>query len=417
MPTVPTPIPPLNGGRYLFRKNTALMTPPARLQAAIELLDAIIVATRDKGASADRVASAFFAARRYAGSKDRRAIRDLAWRAIRGFGERPESARAAMVALADGDTELAALFDDSGYGAKAIAEDEPRAQGGVLPEWIVPLLSPLVDEAEQAALLDRAPLDIRVNRLKSARDAVAAVLPDAQNLTQTADGLRLPNGFAIDATDAHKDGLVEIQDLGSQSIAEACRVAPGMTVLDLCAGAGGKTLALAAHMTGQGVLVAADTNRDRLTQLRPRSVRAGADFIETRLLNPMKEIAALADLADVCDVVLIDAPCSGSGTWRRNPETRWRTDQRDLQRLVSEQARLLDIAAGLVKPGGHLVYAVCSLLACEGATQTAAFLARHAAFKAEMPLIGAGRADGDGLLLTPAHDGSDGFYLARLHKL
>ena len=190
-----------------------------------------------------------------------------------------------------------------------------------------------------------------------------------------------------------------------------------MTVLDLCAGAGGKTLALASHMAGQGRLVAADTNRDRLSQLPPRAARAKAGFIETRLLNPNKEMDALVDLAVACDVVLIDAPCSGSGTWRRNPETRWRLDQRDLQRLVSEQARLLDLASSLVKSGGYLVYAVCSLFACEGRDQIEAFLSRHPDFEAEHPDFAAGRADGAGILLTPAHDGSDGFYLARLHKL
>jgi 16S rRNA (cytosine967-C5)-methyltransferase len=393
------------------------MTPAARVQAAIELLDAIIVATRDKGASADRVAAAFFAARRYAGSKDRRAVRDLAWRAIRAFGDRPESGRAALVALADADSELAALFDGLAYGPAPASLEEPRAAGGVLPEWVKPLFSPLVNEGEYPALLERAPLDIRVNRLVADREAVAKNLPEATLLPESRDGLRLPTGFSIESSDLYTSGAIEVQDFGSQLIGEACKAAPGMTVLDLCAGAGGKTLALASHMAGQGGLIAADTNRDRLSQLPPRAARAKAGFIETLLLNPNKEKAALDDLTSVCDAVLIDAPCSGSGTWRRNPETRWRLDQRDLQRLVSEQARLLDLASGLVKPGGHLVYAVCSLFACEGRDQIEAFLSRHADFKAEPPDFAAGRADGAGILLTPAHDGSDGFYLARLHKL
>ena len=393
------------------------MTPAARVQAAIELLDAIIVATRDKGASADRVAAAFFAARRYAGSKDRRAVRDLAWLAIRTFGDRPENGRSALVALADTDGELTALFDGLAYGPAPIAVDEPRATGGVLPEWVKPLFSVLVTEDEYPALLERAPLDIRVNRLITDREPVANVLPEATLLPESRDGLRLPTGFSIESNELYTSGAIEVQDCGSQLIAEACKAAPGMTVLDLCAGAGGKTLALASHMAGQGRLVAADTNRDRLSQLPPRAARAKAGFIETLLLNPNKEKAALDDLVDECDVVLIDAPCSGSGTWRRNPETRWRLDQRDLQRLVSEQARLLDLASGLVKPGGHLVYAVCSLFACEGRDQIEAFLSRHPDFAAAQPDFAAGRADGAGILLTPAHDGSDGFYLARLHKL
>ncbi|HMS21711.1 RsmB/NOP family class I SAM-dependent RNA methyltransferase [uncultured Sphingorhabdus sp.] len=393
------------------------MTPAARVQASVELLDAIITATRDKGASADRIAAAFFAVRRYAGSKDRRAVRDLTWRAIRTFGERPENGRSAMVALADRDSELAALFDGLAYGPVPIAADEQRATGGVLPEWVKPLFSALLAEGEYPALLERAPLDIRMNRLIADRDAVAEKLPEAAVLAESRDGLRLPTGYAIESSELYTSGAIEVQDLGSQLIAEACYAQPGMTVLDLCAGAGGKTLALASHMAGQGRLVAADTNRDRLQQLPPRAARAKAGFIETLLLNPNKEKGALEHLLNACDVVLIDAPCSGSGTWRRNPETRWRLDQRDLQRLVSEQGRLLDLATALVKPGGHLVYAVCSLFGCEGRDQIDAFLLRHPDFEAGNPELAAGRPDGAGILLTPAHDGSDGFYLARLHKL
>lgn len=393
------------------------MTPAARVQAAIELLDAIIAATRDKGASADRVAAAFFAARRYAGSKDRRAVRDLAWRAIRAFGERPENGRSAMVALADRDSELAALFDGLAYGPAPIAADEQRATGGVLPEWVKPLFSALLTEAEYPALLERAPLDIRANRLIADRDAVAEKLPEAALLTESRAGLRLPTGYAIESSELYTSGAIEVQDFGSQLIAEACYAQPGMTVLDLCAGAGGKTLALASHMAGKGRLVAADTNRDRLQQLPPRAARAQAGFIETLLLNPNKEKCALEHLVGACDVVLIDAPCSGSGTWRRNPETRWRLDQRDLHRLVSEQGRLLDLASDLVKPGGHLVYAVCSLFACEGRDQIDVFLSRHPDFEVDEPELSIGRPDGAGILLTPAHDGSDGFYVARLHKL
>ena len=143
------------------------MRPAARLQSAIELLDAIIIAARDGGASADQLAKRFFAERRYAGSKDRRAVRDLAWSAIRRFGERPDNARAAFVAMGVNDTELAALFDGSDYGPPAIGVNEPRAGGGLLPQWILPHFAGLVDETERKALLDRAPLDLRINALKT----------------------------------------------------------------------------------------------------------------------------------------------------------------------------------------------------------------------------------------------------------
>jgi 16S rRNA (cytosine967-C5)-methyltransferase len=393
------------------------LTPSARLQSAIELVDQIIIAARDGGASADTIAKRFFAERRYAGSKDRRAVRDLAWSVIRRFGERPTNARSAFVAMAGEDPGLAALFDGSDYGPAPIEPSESRASGGALPAWLLPLFSPLVDDAEQAALLTRAPLDLRANALNTSREAVAAIVPEAELLPQSPHALRLPGGTAIESFRGLVAGDLEIQDLGSQLIVDACRAEPGMTVLDLCAGAGGKTLALAASMRNRGRIIATDTNRARLAELAPRAERAGATIIETRLLDPGKERARLADLAGECDLVLIDAPCSGSGTWRRNPETRWRLDPARLKRVVDEQARLLDTATEMVAPGGHLVYAVCSLIANEGRGQMAAFLDRHGGWKTVETGVPAGRADGDGSLLTPFHDGTDGFFFAKAQKL
>jgi 16S rRNA (cytosine967-C5)-methyltransferase len=392
------------------------MRPAARLQSAIELLDAIIVAARDGGASADQLAKRFFAERRYAGSKDRRAVRELAWSAIRRFGERPDNARAAFVTMAHGDAELTALFDGSDYGPPAIGVNEPRAGGGLLPQWILPHFANLVDETERKALLDRAPLDLRVNALKASRDAVAAEM-DAQILPQSPFAVRLPTGQAVDNHPAIFEGRAEIQDLGSQIIVDACATKPGTTVLDLCAGAGGKTLGLAAYMAGKGRLIATDTNRSRLDQLMPRAKRAGAIDIETILLNPGKERAMLADLASGCDVVLIDAPCSGSGTWRRNPETRWRLNPPRFEQVIAAQSNLLDIAAEMVAPGGYLVYAVCSLLDDEGKGQMAAFLDRKTGWCSVPVELPAGRAHGHGNLLTPHHDGTDGFFFAKAQKL
>ena len=393
------------------------MRPAARLQSAIELVDQIIVAARDGGSSADAIAKRFFAERRYAGSKDRRAVRDLAWNAIRRFGERPDTARAAFVAMADSDAELAAYFDGSDYGPPAIGPTEPRASGGLLPQWLLPHFANLIDESERQALLGRAPLDLRVNALKSSRDAVAAEFPEAEILSQSLHALRLPTGQAVDNHPVVLDGLVEIQDLGSQLIVDACAAKPGLTVLDLCAGAGGKTLGLASYMAGKGRLIASDTNRARLDQLRPRANRAGALEVETLLLNPNKEREMLSEIAGACDIVLIDAPCSGSGTWRRNPETRWRLNPARLEAVIAAQANLLDIGAEMVAPGGHLVYAVCSLLDDEGRGQVAGFLNRHDGWRAEAIVLPAGRAHGDGVLLTPHHDGTDGFFFARLQKL
>jgi 16S rRNA (cytosine967-C5)-methyltransferase len=203
-----------------------------------------------------------------------------------------------------------------------------------------------------------------------------------------------------------------VQDTGSQLACLAVAARPGETVIDLCAGGGGKTLALAADMGNEGRLIASDTDRQRLARLAPRAERAGARMVETRLLDPGREMEALEDLAGAADAVLVDAPCSGVGTWRRNPEARWRLTPGALDRLVAAQVRLLDLAARLVRPGGRVVYVVCSLLDEEGAEQFDAFLARHPRFAAaplELPL---GTARGQGLRLTPFRDGTDGFFIA-----
>jgi 16S rRNA (cytosine967-C5)-methyltransferase len=394
------------------------MIPAARVQAAIELLDQIIAAAAGQGAAADTIIQRYFKERRYAGSKDRRAVRDLVYAAIRAHVAPPMSGRAAMIGLAREDTALASHFDGSRHGPAPIAAAEmaeAAATPGAVPGWLAPHLAALVDEDEQAALLGRAPLHVRVNALKTSRETVCAALPGATLLDAVPYGLVLPEGTPLETTPEWQAGLIEVQDAGSQYIAAACRARPGETVLDLCAGAGGKTLALAADMGGAGLLVAADINRDRLSRLRPRAERAGAGVMETLLLDGGRESEMLAPLAGTVDCVLVDAPCTGMGTWRRNPEARWRLSPEMLTRAVGQQARILDLAAPLVKPGGVLVYAVCSLLDPEGRGQVEAFMSRSPGWVAEA-LAGAGRPWGPGRLLTPAHDDSDGFFVARLRK-
>jgi 16S rRNA (cytosine967-C5)-methyltransferase len=188
-----------------------------------------------------------------------------------------------------------------------------------------------------------------------------------------------------------------------------------MLVVDLCAGAGGKTLAIAAEMEDRGRLVACDADRSRLARIAPRLDRAGVSIVEKRLLDPGSEAAALVDVAGQADLVLVDAPCSGTGTWRRNPETRWRASPERLERLTRLQAHLLDVAAELVRPGGHLVYAVCSLLAEEGRDQAGA-LALRSSLVPEPLAIAPGRCSGSGRLLSPARDGTDGFFVARWRR-
>ena len=390
------------------------MTPSARVQAAIEILDEVIASARDDGPPADAIVQRYFKTRRYAGSKDRRAVRELAFRAIRRSGERPASGRSAMLGLADADAVLLDLFDGSPHGPSVREPAEQPAAAAAIPEWVKPLLSPHVTADEWPALLERAPIDLRVNVARADRNELAGQLEGATATSLSPWGLRLPPDSRIDDQSAFAEGLVEAQDEGSQLIALACRAEKGMNILDLCAGAGGKSLALAAAAPGTSV-IASDTNRSRLAQLRPRAERAGAE-IETRLLDGGREADQLADLEGQCDIVLVDAPWSGSGTWRRNPEGRWRLTADRLDPLVGLQSRLLDLAQPLVRPGGALVYATCSVIRTEGADQARNFLGRHSSWMVQDVPFDGGRADGPGRPLTPAHDATDGFFVARFVK-
>ena len=393
------------------------MTPGARVQAAIEILDAVIEAAKRGGAPADRIATEWFRTRRFAGSKDRRAIRDLVWNAIRDCGEVPSSGRAAMLRLAQDDASLSALFTGEGHAPAPITPGEPIADGGTAPGWLAERLAASgVSDADQQALLTRAPLDIRVNSLKATRQDLAATLPVPAEPTLAPDGLRLPHGTQAESWPQFADGLFEVQDAGSQLACAALAVKPGESVVDLCAGAGGKTLALAALMQNRGELLACDIDRPRLSRLPERAVRAGAQT-ETRLLNPGKEAAMLADWQGRADAVLVDAPCSGTGTWRRNPEARWRLSPAALDRYAAMQAHVLDVAATLVKPGGRIGYITCSLLDSEGADRIAAFLADHSGWQAEAVECPTGSPRGAGWRLMPSRDGTDGFFFATLRRL
>ena len=395
------------------------MTPAARVQAAIDCLDAIIVAARDGGAAADTLIARYFATRRYAGSKDRRAVRDLVYDVIRAIGERPDNGRAAMIGYAK--VRAPELLDHFGAGGThdpaAIGPDDIAANLALAPEWLMKRLRVRFGDdvrREVAALLGRAPLDLRANTLRAGRDALLAELAGVEACRYAPDGLRVTVPFAVESHPAYLAGQFEVQDEGSQLAALACAAAPGMTVIDLCAGAGGKTLALAAMMNDRGRLIATDSDRGRLDRLLPRAARAGATIVETRLLDPGHEWEVLGDLTGSADIVLIDAPCSGTGTWRRNPEARWRLTRERLARLVTEQARLLRLGSALVKPGGHLVYVVCSLLPEEGEAQLASAGANwpFAPFAIPTEPLPVAQA-----VLTPHRHGCDGFFIARTARV
>jgi len=389
------------------------MTPAARLQAAAEILDQAIAATRDDGPPADAVVTRYFKQRRYAGSGDRRAVRELVFQAIRRSAERPASGRCAILGLVEEEPELLELFGQA-RGPEPRGSGEEPAAAGLVPQWLVPELSPLVGHDEWPALIERAPLDLRVNVAGASRDDLLHAFAGGEPTQLSPWGIRLPADSKVDDQPAFEAGLVEVQDEGSQLIALACEARDGERVIDLCAGAGGKALALAAAAR-RATILATDSNRGRLSKLPARAAKAGAE-IETRLLSPPAELDQLAEWRGLADMVLVDAPCSGSGTWRRNPEGRWRLTPERLARLADVQRRLLDIAAELVRPGGRLVYAVCSLLSREGAAQIGSFLERHSSWISEETAMTGGRSEGGGRLLTPAHDCTDGFFVARLRR-
>jgi 16S rRNA (cytosine967-C5)-methyltransferase len=273
-----------------------------------------------------------------------------------------------------------------------------------VPDWLLPRIDP----AELLALLEPAPLDLRVNLLKTtrqeARAALAAEGLDAVPTPHSPWGLRIEGRRQVTAGAAFRAGLVEIQDEGSQLVAALVDARPGHRVADLCAGAGGKTLALAMTMQNRGQLVACDVSAARLDGASRRLRRAGVHNVERHLLEPGDKW--IKRRARSFDRVLIDAPCTGTGTWRRNPDARLRLTEADLAELLPKQAQLLDRGASLVRTGGRLVYATCSLLAEENEAQVTAFLERCPSFTVV----------GDFVSLSPARQGTDGFFAAVLER-
>ncbi len=397
------------------------MIAAARIQAAIECLDQAIAAARTGGAAADTIVQRYFTTRRYAGSKDRRAVRDLVFDVIRSIGSLPDSGRAALIGHARANApDLLALFGSDGHAPPALVPGEAEARPSLAPGWQLDMLRTRFGkdtEAAVAALLDRAPLDLRVNTLVANRDELMIELPELAPTALAPDGLRAPTGLNVETLPAFHAGKIEVQDEGSQLAALAVGAEPGELVIDLCAGAGGKTLALAAAMANTGRLVAADTDRGRLSAMPQRLARAGVSIVETRLLNPRREWEMLGDLAGLADRVMVDAPCSGTGTWRRNPEARWRLTPDRLEKLQAEQDRLLLLAAELVRPGGSLTYVVCSLLPAEGEARIAAFTAKKIAFQPQPFSIPNVAGDVPQLVLSPGEQGCDGFFIARLQRV
>jgi 16S rRNA (cytosine967-C5)-methyltransferase len=435
--------------------------PAARIAAAIEVLEA---ADRENVAS-DRILAEFYRRRRYAGSKDRAAINARVYGAVRrrfrldwwlarlGAEPSPRMRILADLALSDGLSaqEAASLFDGSEHGPAVLSEIElafynqlmgqplehADAPGWVrheCPEWIATRLAPALGDRIGSclnALTGEASFDLRLNPIITTdRESVGAALAKAGLETDPTPysplGLRAKARRRVDGMKPFKHGVIEVQDEGAQLASLLVAAEPGMQVADFCAGAGGKTLVLAAAMANKGRVLAMDVGADRLERAGPRIARAGLHNVERRVLKS-EEDRFLKRWTRRFDRVLVDAPCTGVGTWRRTPEARMRYGEADLAEMTALQDRILSSAARLTKPGGRLIYVTCSLLVEENEDRVAALLTRRQDYRV-LPVAGVwsdtvqalGGAEcpetGDFLRLTPDQHGTDGFFVAILER-
>lgn len=431
------------------------MTPAARLSAAIEILGSI---------DAQRIPAAdalkdWGRSHRFAGSGDRAAISGLVFdvlrrRASSAYLMDDETPRARLIGMLKLERGLnadavAALCNGEGHAPPPLTEAERGALtsrtldgaaafiAGDYPEWLDPQLAAVFGDervAEATAMASRAPLDLRVNTLKAKREKVLSSMAHlgAKATPWSPAGLRIVLDAGARNPGIHSEedfikGAVEVQDEGSQLAALFTGAKPGEQVIDMCAGAGGKTLALAALMNGKGRLIATDRDKRQLAPIHERLSRAGVHNADVR--TPKGPDDTLSDIKATADLVVIDAPCTGTGTWRRNPDAKWRMRPGALEVRIKDQIAVLDRAAPLVKPGGRIAYITCSVLPQENNEQVKAFAARHAGFEIVPPAqtisaLGEKAADfaaatlqsAEGLLMTPHRTGTDGFFVSVLRK-
>ncbi len=431
------------------------MVPAARISAAIEVLADIDARRRP----APDALKDWGLSHRFAGSGDRAAIAGLVYDALRrkassAFLMKEDGPRGVILGMLrrerrlDGEA-IGRLFDGSRFAPEPLSDtergallsaelmDAPPHIAGDYPEWLDPHFAKAfgADRAEEgAALASRAPLDLRVNLLKGEREEASAELSDLGPVETRWSpwGLRIvlkpeSKNPAIHAEPAFIKGLIEVQDEGSQLAALFANAKPGEQVLDLCAGAGGKTLALAATMQNKGQLYATDSDKRRLAPIHDRLARSGARNVQVR--TPKSVGTELDDLQGRLDLVLIDAPCTGTGSWRRNPDAKWRLRPGAIDIRRKEQAEVLDRAVPLLNAGARIAYITCSVLTEENGDQVRAFIARHPDFSVEKPsdtikalgergyLFGKAALIADeGLLMTPRRTDTDGFFVSILRR-
>jgi 16S rRNA (cytosine967-C5)-methyltransferase len=431
------------------------MTPAARISAAIELIGTI----ETQRIPAAQALKEWGTSHRFAGSGDRAAISGLIWDVLRRHASSawilddnsPRSRLLGMLKLERGmDVDaIAALCDGGRFAPEPLTDreqaalsertlaDAPSHIAGDYPEWLDGYFTQVFGEdrvAEATAMASRAPLDLRVNTLKAKYEKALSSLAHlgAKPTPWSPIGLRITLGAdarnpGIHAEEDFIKGGIEVQDEGSQLAALFSAAKPGEQVIDLCAGAGGKTLALAAMMGGKGRLIATDSDKRQLAPIHERLSRAGVHNADVR--TPKGEVDTLSDIRASADLVLIDAPCTGTGTWRRNPDAKWRIRPGALEVRLKDQIEVLDRAAALVKPGGRIAYITCSVLPPENGEQVRAFIGRHPEFAVVPPeqvasvlwdkaedFAKAALGSPEGWLMTPRRTGTDGFFVSVLKK-
>ena len=401
------------------------MKEAARIQTAIELTDEIFAFRQP----ADNTINVYFRTRRYIGSTDRRVVSDLVWQTLRHYGrlsslsaERLTGRAAVMMMLFFQKRDLDSLFNGEKYAPAPLSEAEKsfldllpdQLPSSVLecPEW----LRNKIDAADIIAMAGEAPLDLRVNTLKSDRKNVLALLEQAgiqaRETPYSSSGIRIHERLNVTSLPVFRDGLIEIQDEGSQIVSLLTQAAAGQTVIDWCAGAGGKTLAMSAMMRAKGTIYAVDNDPKRMRDLPDRACRAAANNVI--VLNDYNNLK-------MYDLVLVDAPCTGSGTWRRSADARWRITPQQSAGIIKTQREILDKACRFVKKGGKLFYITCSLDPAENEDQVRAFLQNHNDFKLEdlspvlENLTGQKRTDKT-VRLNPSVFQTDGFFAASFIK-
>ena len=424
------------------------MTPSARIQAASLLLDQIFNAWQsEKRIPADKLLQAHFKENRYIGSKDRGAISELVYFILRHkatvewwldkYSQSMDARNfviAALILRREYTPEsLVELTKDGNYysfakmsdAEKKLAEklakvaityaDMPDYARLNYPQWLDGLLHETFGDKLEVAMLamsEQAPTDLRVNTLKTSRDKLLENLNkegfECAATPHSHIGIRLSRRHAIFTSEYFKKGHFEVQDEGSQQVALLVDAKAGERVIDFCAGAGGKTLAIAATMENKGRILAWDISEKRLSQIAIRLKRAGVGNVQTHVLLSESD-AFIKRHKATADKVLVDAPCSGSGTWRRNPDLKWRFTQQDLDEVVAVQQSILQSAGRLVKTGGRLIYATCSVFKAENEQQIENFLKNNPHFK----LID----DKPYFNVTPHENGVDGFFAAILERI